>query len=161
MSRSLNLLFGLLLLVIATCLGGYFGYVMAVDDGKPTNRLIEIQDPRTALSNLEPFVSDGGYSGFEGLPALTGKIYRSGVVSDSTINSFSVMSGESKFDVSFSESPRVFEIKSSAQRPVVGDLIMLRFSANNELTSILILPNDLQSVGRKSLTLNEREANAD
>ena len=116
MSRSLNLLFGLLLLVIATCFGGYFGYVMAVDDGKPINRLIEIQDPRTALSNLEPFVSDGGYSGFEGLPALTGKIYRSGVVADSTINSFSVMSGESKFDVSFRESPRVFEIKSFSRR---------------------------------------------
>ena len=82
-------------------------------------------------------------------------------MADATINSFSVVSGESKFDVSFSESPRVFEIKSSAQRPVVGDLVMLRFSANNELTSILILPNDLQSVGRKSLTLNEREANAD
>jgi len=161
MNRSLNLLLGLLLLMMTIGSGGYFGYIMAVDDGKPTNRLIEIQDPRTALSNLEPFSSKGGYTGFEGLPALTGKIYRSGFVADSTINSFSVMSGESKFDVSFSESPRIFEIKSSDQVLKIGDLVMLKFSANDELISILILPGDLQSVGRKSLTLNEREANAD
>jgi hypothetical protein len=71
------------------------------------------------------------------------------------------MSGGSKFDVSFRESPRIFEIRPSAQELNIGDLIMLRFSSEKELISILILPNDLQSIGQKSLTLNERAANAD
>jgi hypothetical protein len=161
MNRSFNLLFGFLLIIGAICSGGYFGYGMAQDDGEPINRLIEIRDPRTAPPNFQPFSSKGGYTGFEGLPALTGKIYRSGVIADSSTDSFSVMSGGSKFDVSFRESPRIFEIRPSAQELNIGDLVMLRFSSEKELISILILPNDLQSIGQKSLTLNERAANAD
>jgi len=161
MSRSFNLLFGLVLLIMAIGSGGYFGYTLAQGDGEPTTRLIEIRDPRTASPNLEPFFSKGGYTGFEGLPALTGKIFRSGVVTDATVNSFSVLSGESTFNVSFRKSPRIFQILSTTEKLNVGDLIMLKLSTNNELTSILILPDDLQSIGQKSLTLNERAANAD
>ncbi len=161
MNRSFNLLFGLVLIIAAIGAGGYFGYTLAQGDGEPTTRLIEIRDPRTAPSKIEPLVSKGGYTGFEGLPALTGKIFRSGVIADSTTNSFSVLSGESTFEVSFRKVPRIFQIRPTAQQLHTGDLIMLKLSVNNELTSILILPNDLQSIGRKSLTLNERAANAD
>lgn len=161
MNRSFNLLFGLALLIASIGSGGYFGYTLAQSDGEPTTRLIEIRDPRTASPNLEPFFSKGGYTGFEGLPAITGKIFRSGVVADTTTNSFSVLSGESTFEVSFRKSPRIFQILSTKQELNIGDLIMLKLSANNELISILILPDDLQSIGQKSLTLNERAANAD
>ena len=161
MNRSFNLLLGLVLLIMAIGSGGYFGYTVAQSDGEPTTRLIEIPDPRTASPNLEPFVSKGGYTGFEGLPALPGKIFRSGVIADATISSFSVLSGESTFEVSFRESPRIFQILSTTQELNIGDLIVLKLSTNNELTSILILPDNLQSIGQKSLTLNERAANAD
>ena len=161
MNRSFNLLFGLILIIAAIGSGGYFGYTLAQGDGESTTRLIEIRDPKTAPPEIEPLFSRGGYTGFEGLPALTGKIFRSGIIADATTNSFSVLSDESTFEVSFRKVPRIFQIQSTTHQLNTGDLIMLKLSADNELTSILILPDDLQSIGQKSLTLNERAANAD
>jgi hypothetical protein len=116
-------------------------------------------NPDMAESNIDPIRSRGGFTGFEGLPSLTGEIYRAGDV-EIGIDRLKIYSGDSLFDVNLSVRPRLFEISKSARSITAGDTVMLRFADDGEVAAILLLPSDLHDSGNRRQTINERNAAA-
>ena len=159
MSRTFQFFLTVVAGIVGLVLGVYFGLNYGESSNRAETRLIAVMDPHMAESNINPIRSGGGFTGFEGLPSLTGEIYRTGEVEVGK-NRLKIYSNNSLFDVDLSVRPSLFRISNSARPITTGDTIMLRFGADGEVAGILILPNDLHDGSNRRQTLNERNAAA-
>lgn len=88
--------------------------------------------PATALR------SAGGFTGFGGLPALSGDVFRSGRVSRSDEDGLLITAEGMQIVIEFSRPLRLFRIVSTP-RVVVGDTVLVRH-VDGEITGVLVLP---------------------
>lgn len=88
--------------------------------------------PATALR------SEGGFTGFGGLPALSGDVFRSGRVAESSEGGLLITGEGTRTLIDFSRPLRLFRIVSTPQ-VVVGDTVLVR-RVDGEVTGVLVLP---------------------
>ena len=88
--------------------------------------------PATALR------SAGGFTGFGGLPALSGDVFRSGRVSGSDEGGLLITAEGMQIVIEFSRPLRLFRIVSTP-RVAVGDTVLVR-RVDGEVTGVLVLP---------------------
>lgn len=88
--------------------------------------------PATALR------SQGGFTGFGGLPALSGDVFRSGRVSGSSEGELLITAEGMQTVIDFSSPLRLFRIISTEQ-VAVGDTVLVR-RVDGEVTGVLVLP---------------------
>ncbi len=88
--------------------------------------------PATALR------SAGGFTGFGGLPALSGDVFRSGRVSGNDEGGLLITAEGMQIVVEFSRPLRLFRIVSTPQ-VAVGDTVLVR-RVDGEVTGVLVLP---------------------
>lgn len=88
--------------------------------------------PTTALR------SAGGFTGFGGLPALSGDVFRSGRVSGSDEGGLLITAEGMQIVIEFSRPLRLFRIVSTPQ-VAVGDTVLVR-RVDGEVTGVLVLP---------------------
>lgn len=88
--------------------------------------------PATALR------SEGGFTGFGGLPALSGDVFRSGRVSASDEGGLLITAEGTQTMIDFSRPLRLFRIVST-QQVAVGDTVLVR-RVDGEVTGVLVLP---------------------
>ena len=159
MSRTFQFFLSAIVGLASLGVGIYFGLSYGESSNRADTRLLELMHPDMAESDIDPIRSRGGFTGFEGLPSLTGEIYRAGDVEIGT-DRLKIYSGDSLFDVNLSVRPRLFEISKSGRLIAAGDTVMLRFADDGEVAAILLLPSDLHDSGNRRQTINERNAAA-
>ena len=159
MSRTFQFFLTTIVGLASLGVGVYFGLSYGESSNRADTRLVELLNPALAESNIDPIRSKGGFTGFEGLPSLTGEIYRAGDV-EIGVDHLKIYSGDSLFDVNLSVRPRLFEISKSVRLITAGDTVMLRCTDDGEVAAILLLPSDLHDSGNRRQTINERNAAA-
>ena len=157
MSRTFQFFLTTIVGLASLGVGVYFGLSYGESSNRADTRLVELLNPALAESNIDPIRSKGGFTGFEGLPSLTGEIYRAGDV-EIGVDHLKIYSGDSLFDVNLSVRPRLFEISKSVRLITAGDTVMLRFADDGEVAAILLVPSDLHDGGNRRQTINERNA---
>lgn len=70
--------------------------------------------------------SEAGFTGFGGLPALPGVIFRSGVISRHDEGVITLASDASRTTVRYQEPLRLFSIRPAVEPPAVGDSVVVR-----------------------------------
>ena len=157
MSRTFQFFLTAIVGLASLGVGIYFGLSYGESSNRADTRLLELLNPALAESNIDPIRSKGGFTGFEGLPSLTGEIYRAGDV-EIDVDHLKIYSGDSLFDVDLSVRPRLFEISKSVRLITAGDTVMLRFTDDGEIAAISLVPSDLHDSGNRRQTINERNA---
>ena len=127
MSRTFQFFLTVIIGLASLSVGIYFGLAYGEQSNRADTRLVELMNPAMAESSIDPIRSEGGFTGFEGLPSLTGEIYRTGDVEIGN-NYLKIYSADSLFDVNLSVRPRLFEISKSVRSITAGDTVMLRFA---------------------------------
>ena len=130
--------------ISAAALGGLsLGRWAGARASEPTVVQLVIEDPAlSAAPAIEGWISDGGFTGFGGLPALPGEVWRRARVIESEPGRLVIDADGTTTTVSFSRPLRLFEI-APLDAVEVGDIAVLRF-VDGVVQAVLVVPPDLE-----------------
>jgi hypothetical protein len=124
-------------IVLAVLGGVVIGMRLGELRSEPAVQVLTIESPLGAQDTTPPHRSAGGFTGFEGAPALPGRAVRSGEVTRLGDTSFVVVSADGELNVATTAAARVFRV-APADRPLQpGDTVMLRIDTAGVAQSAL------------------------
>ncbi|HJM75012.1 MAG TPA: hypothetical protein QGI71_03995 [Dehalococcoidia bacterium] len=85
--------------------------------------------------------SDAGFTGFGGLPALPGVVFRSGVVGAHEDGTLIVDSTDAQTAIEYSDPLRLFQIRNATTPLAVGDSVLVRLFDGNAVGFLRLLVN--------------------
>ena len=112
----------------ATVAGGiYLGSSVAADVTAPGLQRVLLEDP-AQFTDIPPWAarSDAGFTGFGGLPALPGAVFRSGVIEAHEEGTLTVGSATAQTTVDYTQPLRFFLIRAAESPLAVGDAVVVR-----------------------------------
>lgn len=130
--------------LLAASLGGLvLGRWVGESVSEPTVIELRIDDPRLSAAPAdEGWTSEGGFTGFGGLPALPGEVWRQARVVESQPGRLVIASDESTTAIDYRSPARLFEIVP-AGGVEVGDIVVVRL-AGGVVAALLIVPPDVE-----------------
>ncbi len=128
----------------ASALGGLsLGRWAGARASEPTVVQLVIEDPAlSAAPAIEGWISDGGFTGFGGLPALPGEVWRRARVIESEPGRLVIDAEGTTTAISFRQPLRLFEI-APLDAVEAGDIAVLRF-IDGVVRAVLVVPPDLE-----------------
>ncbi len=141
-------------LLSAAAAGAAAGIVLGDRASEPGSRTLSLVDPAFQQLIAEPALrSDGGFTGFGGLPALNGRVLRFGTVRALELDppnpagtvggTLTVEADGALAEVRFIRVERFFAIGPASTALAPGDLVQLRVEGD-QAVSTLLLPDDLE-----------------
>lgn len=141
-------------LIGATAGGVVVGIVLGDRESEPGTRTLTLLDPAFQQLLAEPaFRSEGGFTGFGGLPALNGRVLRFGTVralqldppseSGAIGGTLTVETDGAIAEVRFIRLERFFAITPASTALEPGDVVQVRIEGDRAV-SALLLPPDLE-----------------
>jgi len=114
-------------LAAAVAAGAYIGATVAADATAPGTQHVVLQDP-AQFTDIPAWAgrSNAGFTGFGGLPALPGVVFRSGVVGAHEDGTLIVESTDARTTIEYSDPLRLFQIRNAATPLAVGDSVLVR-----------------------------------
>ncbi|MEE8337206.1 MAG: hypothetical protein V3R95_04030 [Dehalococcoidia bacterium] len=112
----------------ATIAGGAFlGASVAADVTSPGLQRVLLEDP-AQFTDVPAWAarSDAGFTGFGGLPALPGAVFRSGVIGEHEEGVLTVDSAKAQTIVEYTQPLRFFLIRAAESPLAVGDAVVVR-----------------------------------
>ena len=130
--------------ITASALGGLtLGRWAGARASEPEVVQLLIEDPALAdAPAIEGWISAGGFTGFGGLPALPGEVWRRAHVVESEPGRLVISSEGSTTTIRFSEALRLFEI-APLDSLEAGDIAVLRL-VDGVVQAVLVVPPDLE-----------------
>ncbi len=102
-----------------------------------------IENPeRSAAPAVEGWTSAGGFTGFGGLPALPGEVWRRALVVESGPGRLVIDADGTTTTVSFRDAVRLFEI-APLDAVAVGDIVVVRLDGG-VVQAVLVVPPDVE-----------------
>ena len=119
--------------------GAFLGSAVASDLTERGEREVVLEDPQ-GFAQRPPGAkrSAGGFTGFGGLPALSGVVLHSGTISESSDGSLLVDAPNVRTTVDFTEPLRLFRIRPAESPLAPGDVVLVR-TADGTTTGVLRL----------------------
>lgn len=132
----------LIAIVVAAPSGFYAGARIASTVTAPETELIAIGDPGLATA-IPAWAqrSAGGFTGFGGLPALSGQVLRSGTVTETSDGMIVVTGADNETVIVYSEPVRLYRIQPAASALRSGDAVTVRM-VEGAVTGVLRLNLD-------------------
>lgn len=126
--------------IVLAALGGVLlGLRLADAANEPQQRTLTIANPEGAQDASPALRSAGGFTGFEGLPALPGDAVRSGEIRDVTDEGFLVASGGGALSVAAARAGDTYRIASLERSLASGDAVVLRIDASGAVVAALLI----------------------
>lgn len=124
--------------IVLAALGGVaIGMRLGELRSEPGLQVLTIESPLGAEDASPPHRSAGGFTGFEGAPALPGRAVRSGEVARHEETAFVVVSADGELAVRTTDAARLFRLASSDRPLQPGDTVMLRVDASGTAQAAL------------------------
>lgn len=122
----------LVVIAAATAGGAYLGMAVAGNITEPGVQTVLLEDP-AQFTDIPDWASrsDAGFTGFGGLPALPGVVFRSGVIVEHRDGAIVVDSASARTTVDYSRSLRFFQIRRAGTPLAVGDSVIVRLVDGN------------------------------
>ncbi len=109
----------------------------------PTVVELAIEDPALAAADAdEGWTTRGGFTGFGGLPALPGEVWRAAHVVESEPGRLVVTSGGATTTIDYRATSRLFEIVPGDSIEV-GDIVVVRM-VGGVIAAMLVVPPDVE-----------------
>ena len=130
--------------LVASALGGLvLGRWAGERASAPAVIEVVIEDPALSAADAsEGWTTRGGFTGFGGLPALPGEVWRAARVVESSPGRLVITSDEATTTIDFRSPSRLFEI-ISADGIEVGDLVVVRL-VDGVVAAMLVVPPDVE-----------------
>ena len=130
--------------LVAAALGGLvLGRWAGERASEPAVIEVMIADPALAAAEAdEGWTSAGGFSGFGGLPALPGQVWRAARVVESSPGRLVITSDGATTTVDYRAPARLFEI-APADGVEVGDVVVVRV-VDGVVAAVLVVPPDVE-----------------
>jgi hypothetical protein len=135
----------LILLAAVGAGSALIGSRLAADATEQGTTVVTVDDP--SGSDQPPAWagrSDAGFTGFGGLPALPGVLFRSGVISMHKEGVITVASDATRTTVNYREPVRLFSIRPAAEPLAVGDTVVVRL-VDSRAAGVLRLLVDVEA----------------
>lgn len=141
MKRLLTLL-AILGMVVAAASGAVIGSSLGERASEPGTTTVEIRDPALAPDETQVLRSPGGFTGFEGSPALSGRVTRTGSL-DAIDGPAMLVTGPGGHLAIQLETPgQIFALGPIEASLAPGDLVLIRVEGDTP-AGILRVPGDL------------------
>ena len=130
--------------LVAAALGGLvLGRWAGERASEPVVVELAIDDPSlTAGAAVAGWISAGGFTGFGGLPALPGEVWRAARVVESSPGRLVITSEGATTTIDFREPTRLFEI-ARVDAVEVGDIVVVRV-VDGVVGAVLVVPPDVE-----------------
>lgn len=130
--------------LVASALGGLvLGRWAGERASEPEVIEVMIVDPALSAADAdEGWLSEGGFSGFGGLPALPGEVWRAARVVESSPGRLVITSDGATTTVDYRAPARLFEI-APVDGVEVGDVVVVRL-VDGVAASMLVVPPDVE-----------------
>lgn len=133
-------------LVAAALAGLVLGRWVGERASAPAVIELVIQDPALAAADAdEGWTTRGGFTGFGGLPALPGEVWRAAHVVASEPGRLVITSGGATTTIDYRAPSRLFEI-APVEGVGVGDIVVVRV-VDGVAAAVLIVPPDVEEGG--------------
>lgn len=130
-------------LVAAALAGLVLGRWAGARASAPTVIELVIEDPALAASDAdEGWTTRGGFTGFGGLPALPGEVWRAAHVVESEPGRLVITSGGATTTIDYRAPSRLFEIVPG-DGVEAGDIVVVRI-VDGVVAAMLIVPPDVE-----------------
>lgn len=130
-------------LVAAALAGLVLGRWAGERASAPTVVELVIEDPALAAAGAdEGWTTRGGFTGFGGLPALPGEVWRAAHVVESEPGRLVVTSGGATTTIDYRATSRLFEIVPGDSIEV-GDIVVVRM-VGGVIAAMLVVPPDVE-----------------
>jgi hypothetical protein len=148
MSSRVSALLALIAIIAATVGGALAGSTIAAGVTEQGVTTVVVQNP-SQYEQVPEWAgrSKAGFTGFGGLPALPGRVFRTGVVAANEDGDLTVESSSATTTVSYRNPRRLFQIELAATPLVVGDVALVRYVNGRPagVLRLLIEAEDLQA----------------
>ena len=130
-------------LVAAALAGLVLGRWAGEQASAPTVVELAIEDPALAAADAdEGWTTRGGFTGFGGLPALPGEVWRAAHVVESEPGRLVITSGGATTTIDYRATSRLFEIVPGDGFEV-GDIVVVRI-VDGVIAAMLVVPPDVE-----------------
>lgn len=129
-------------IVLAAAGGAAFGVALGERASQPVVRDLVVADHSNAPEHTPALRSPGGFTGFEGRPGLTGRVFRVGEIGQASEEQLDVIGDGSSVQVRLRDGTRLFRLAPLAGGPAPGDVVMVRLE-QDVVTGVLRVPPDL------------------
>ncbi|MDE2695677.1 MAG: hypothetical protein OXH97_04065 [Chloroflexota bacterium] len=130
-------------LVAAALAGLVLGRWAGERASAPTVVELAIEDPALAAADAdEGWTTRGGFTGFGGLPALPGEVWRAAHVVESEPGRLVITSGGATTTIDYRATSRLFEIVPGDSIEV-GDIVVVRI-VDGVIAAMLVVPPDVE-----------------
>jgi hypothetical protein len=129
-------------LAAAIVAGAYLGSSVAADATAPGLNRVQLQDP-AQFTDVPAWAgrSDAGFTGFGGLPALPGLVFRSGVVGALGEGVLVIDSADAQTTIDYTDPLRLFQIRTATSPLAVGDSVLVRVVDGKAVGFLRLLVN--------------------
>jgi hypothetical protein len=129
--------------VLVAVLGGAaLGVTLGERASEPDVQQLVVGDPALAPDDFPALRSPGGFTGFEGSPALRGRAFRVGEVVEATESGLQVSGDGATMNVSLRDESRLFRLAPLSGSLESGDVVLVRLEGQ-DVTGVLRVPRDL------------------
>ncbi|MXZ46442.1 MAG: hypothetical protein F4Z08_05535 [Chloroflexi bacterium] len=130
-------------LVAAALAGLVLGRWAGEQASAPTVVELVIEDPALAAADADGgWTTRGGFTGFGGLPALPGEVWRAAHVVESEPGRLVITSGGATTTIDYRATSRLFEIVPG-EGVEVGDIVVVRM-VGGVIAAMLVVPPDVE-----------------
>ncbi len=138
----LRMIAAILGIVVAAAVGGATGIAVGERASQPEVHDLVVSDPRNAPEHALALRSPAGFTGFEGRPGLTGRVFRAGQVDTATEGALAITAEGGRVDVRLRDGTRLFSLAPLTGELRAGDIVLARVE-DDVVTGILRVPPDL------------------
>lgn len=116
-----------LMLAAVVAGGAYLGVSVGASVTAPGLQRVLLEDP-AQFTDIPAWAgrSRAGFTGFGGLPALPGVVFRSGVVEAHEEGTLTIGSADAQTTIDYTRPLRLFQIRPAATALAVGDAVVVR-----------------------------------
>lgn len=141
--RRFRIVATLVLLAAVAAAGGLSGVALGERMSERGIEELVIADPALAPDERPALRSAGGFTGFEGAPALIGAVVRTGTFEETAEGDVRVTQDGASVEISLREPDRLLRLAPAASPLLPGDIVLVRYGSDDEVTGILRVPAGL------------------